>query len=460
MKRFAVFILWIVALIPLAWIVMHKYEGNAPEVTADLSFRYLKKNSKLSLNIEDSGAGLRDVTISIRQGNYEKRLFEKDYPSPSIKEMLLDKGVKKDHFEFPIAGTDLKLSAGEAILEIVVTDASWRHWNGGNTYKKQHTFVVDNTPPRLAILSKHHNLVQGGAGVIIYRLYESDIKSGVYVGDNFFPGHSGMFKDASIHTAFFALSHTQGQGTQMWVSAEDAAGNKTRKGFPHYIRSRRFKRDTIKISNRFLDVKMPRFDLGNKEDEFNKTKVPYLSKFLEINRMVRQANVDKILGATVDTRPEMMWSGKFGRLAGSANRAGFADHRIYKHGGRVVDQADHLGIDLASTVNARVGAANSGRVIFSDSVGIFGNSIIIDHGFGLASLYSHLSSRMVQVGDFVTKGDLIGYTGTTGLVMGDHLHFSMIVHNTFVNPLEWWDGHWIKNNITHKIEAVRSLSSN
>ncbi|MCG8532676.1 MAG: hypothetical protein MI749_18745, partial [Desulfovibrionales bacterium] len=348
MKRFAVFVLWIVALIPLAWVVMHKYEGKAPEVNVDLSFRYLKKDSKLSLGIADPGAGLRKVAVVIRQGTYEKKLFEKKYPSPSIKEMLLDNGVKEDHFDIPISSTDLKLEAGKAVLEILVTDASWRHWNGGNTYKKQHEFVVDNTPPRVVVLSKHHNLVQGGSGIIIYQLFEPDIKSGVYVGDNFFPGYSGMFKDKTIYTAFFALSHTQGQGTRMFLSAEDAAGNKIRRGFPHYVRSRRFKTDTINISNRFLEVKMPIFDLGAQEGEFNKTKVPYLSKFLEINRMMRQANVDRILGASVKTRPEMMWSGKFGRLAGSANRAGFADHRIYKHGGIIVDQADHLGIDLAS----------------------------------------------------------------------------------------------------------------
>ncbi len=56
----------------------------------------------------------------------------------------------------------------------------------------------------------------------------------------------------------------------------------------------------------------------------------------------------------------------------------------------------------------------------------------------------------------LAKGDIIGNTGMTGLVAGDHLHFSMIVHNVFVNPVEWWDPNWIKNNISGKIKSVKN----
>ncbi|MBU2430063.1 MAG: M23 family metallopeptidase, partial [Proteobacteria bacterium] len=110
-----------------------------------------------------------------------------------------------------------------------------------------------------------------------------------------------------------------------------------------------------------------------------------------------------------------------------------------------------------STANAPVKAANGGRVIFTQFVGIFGNTVMIDHGFGLTSLYSHLNQITVEKGTLVQQGDLIGYTGITGLAGGDHLHFSMIVHNVFVNPVEWWDDTWIENNITSKIDAVKQL---
>jgi murein DD-endopeptidase MepM/ murein hydrolase activator NlpD len=69
-------------------------------------------------------------------------------------------------------------------------------------------------------------------------------------------------------------------------------------------------------------------------------------------------------------------------------------------------------------------------------------------------MYSHLSYMEVMPERMVVKGETIGKTGVTGLAVGDHLHFSMLVHQTFVNPLEWWDGLWVQNNITSKIEAV------
>ena len=59
----------------------------------------------------------------------------------------------------------------------------------------------------------------------------------------------------------------------------------------------------------------------------------------------------------------------------------------------------------------------------------------------------------------VSKGEIIGKTGTTGLAGGDHLHFGMVVYNIFVNPIEWWDATWMKNNIQNKL-ALESLVDN
>ncbi|MCG8635925.1 MAG: M23 family metallopeptidase, partial [Desulfobacterales bacterium] len=205
----------------------------------------------------------------------------------------------------------------------------------------------------------------------------------------------------------------------------------------------------------FLERKMPDIDLGDKENAFAGAKNPLLEKFLYVNETLRKQNVETVLAVPSDTVGKMMWQGRFGRLAGAANRAKFADRRIYKYKGKEIDRAVHLGVDLASTSNAPVGAANKGRVIMASDEGIFGNTVIIDHGFGLASLYSHLSDILVKNGDEVSKGDIIGNTGLSGLAGGDHLHLSIIVHNTFVNPVEWWDPNWIKNNITSKIDAVK-----
>ena len=150
-----------------------------------------------------------------------------------------------------------------------------------------------------------------------------------------------------------------------------------------------------------------------------------------------------------------MWKGKFLRLPGSVRKAAFGDRRIYKYKGKEIGRAVHLGVDLASVKKSRVSAANTGIVLAAENIGIFGNSVILDHGFGLCTLYSHLSSFSIKKGDKVKKGDIIGRTGTTGLAGGDHLHFGVFVNNVFVNPLEWWDKSWIDNNIISKIDRVR-----
>ena len=171
--------------------------------------------------------------------------------------------------------------------------------------------------------------------------------------------------------------------------------------------------------------------------------------FLKVNRDVRKQNSAEIIRVTGKTENRKLWEGRFLRLPKSAPRAQFAERRTYKYKGRNIDKQVHLGIDLASIKQSPVSAANSGKVAFVGSLGIYGNAVIIDHGLGLFSLYAHLSSISRDEGQEVKRGDIIGRTGSSGLAGGDHLHFSMLVHNTFVNPVEWWDETWIKNNISY-----------
>ncbi len=148
------------------------------------------------------------------------------------------------------------------------------------------------------------------------------------------------------------------------------------------------------------------FDVGVTNGSFQGEKNPLLEKFLHINGKTRKNNVEKILSIPQVSENKKYWDGRFLRLHGSARRAGFADHRIYKYKGKEIDRAIHMGIDLASTANAPVKAANSGRVVLTELIGIFGNTVVIDHGFGLCSLYSHLNQISVNKGDMVKKGTI------------------------------------------------------
>jgi len=74
-------------------------------------------------------------------------------------------------------------------------------------------------------------------------------------------------------------------------------------------------------------------------------------------------------------------------------------------------------------------------------------------------MYAHLSQISVNPGDVVSRGDKLGRTGSSGMAGGDHLHFSMLIDDIFVNPVEWWDKNWIQNNVTAKIEWARSITT-
>ena len=78
---------------------------------------------------------------------------------------------------------------------------------------------------------------------------------------------------------------------------------------------------------------------------------------------------------------------------------------------------------------------------------------------GVASLYGHLSSVEVKAGDTVDAGQVLGRSGMTGLAGGDHLHFTMLVGGRPVNPVEWWDPHWIEDRVERKLRAAADSGS-
>ena len=166
-----------------------------------------------------------------------------------------------------------------------------------------------------------------------------------------------------------------------------------------------------------------------------------------MNEEVRKENekrIEEIGGKSADQR---LWRGKFIQLKNSKVLSRYGERRRYAYKGKLISKSWHLGYDLASVKNARVPAANHGVVVFAGDLGIYGNTVIIDHGYGLMTLYAHLADFKVKEGDAVRKGQTIGYTDTTGLALGDHLHFGVLIDGYEVTPLEWWDRKWIRTRI-------------
>ena len=95
---------------------------------------------------------------------------------------------------------------------------------------------------------------------------------------------------------------------------------------------------------------------------------------------------------------------------------------------------NHKGIDIGAAYGADIVAADSGVVIVSTYSNSAGNYIVIDHGNGICTVYMHASSRLVSVGNTVTRGQVIAKVGSTGYSTGNHLHFGVTVNGSYVNP--------------------------
>jgi murein DD-endopeptidase MepM/ murein hydrolase activator NlpD len=353
-------------------------------------------------------------------------------------------------FTVALDAKKMGISDGKAVLVFTVWDHSWRNWWNGNKIHMEKEVLFDTRTPVISVLSGQHYIHQGGAGLVIYRISEPCDHSGVSVGDEFFQGHSGYFDDKGIYLAFFAVKPDQSPGTELFVSAVDRAGNSSKSSFYYRILAKNFKSESLTVSDAFLNSKFSEFETISGWPDGASTE----EKFLFINRDLRAQNNEVLLANGKKMDAKMYWEGAFVRMPNAAPMAGYADHRFYSYNGNIIGEADHLGVDLASLSNASVPAANNGKVVYTEYTGIYGNTVCIDHGFGVFTLYSHLSQIDVAPGDMVAKGDIIGKTGTTGWAGGDHLHYGVFVDHVFVNPTEWWDASWIKNNITDKLQSV------
>jgi murein DD-endopeptidase MepM/ murein hydrolase activator NlpD len=314
--------------------------------------------------------------------------------------------------------------------------------------------------PRIAVLSTFHYINLGGTETIVYRASPADVQSGVRVGDYEYPGFpaSGAtvegikVTDPEVRIAFFSLLWDQNVNTPMYLFARDEAGNTARADFDFRVTPKPFKHSRIDLDDKFLNRVVPAILAGTNDVS---PQGDTLAKFLVINGELRRKNAAKIASFASQTSPEMLWRGiVFHPFTNSAVESAFADQRTYIYQGKEVDKQTHLGFDLAKVANSPIVAANRGKVLYADELGIYGNCVIIDHGMGVQSLYGHLSSIAVKPGDMVEKEQELGRSGMTGLAGGDHLHFTMLVNGHMVTPVEWWDQHWIQDRILRKLKAV------
>ena len=423
-----------IAVIALFGIVLYYFLAlAAPHVSLSPDAGLIGIKKGFILKLDAQGGILRKLTVTAVQADKTVTVLGKEYPPGSHQ--------AAETLDLTKAG----LKEGALTLQVTASSSAAR-FGADKSTTIAHSFTLENKPPEVAIVSIAHNITWGGVGLVVYTVSKEVEKSGVVFGDRFYPGYR---QGGNQFACLFPFPYDMNPGKFVpSVLAVDKAGNERLVTITCHLIAKTFTTDQINLNDTFLAKIAAEF-----KDKFPEAKTP-LEIFLKANRDQRQHDRKLLNDYGLKSSPTPLWQGTFLRMPNSASLGGFAQARTYTYQGKEVDRQTHLGFDLASLAHAAVPAANRGKVLFAESFGIYGQCILIDHGLGLQTLYGHLSQFSVKAGDSVEKGQTIGNTGVTGMAGGDHLHYEVMVSGQSVNPIEWWDAHWLKDNITGKLELA------
>jgi murein DD-endopeptidase MepM/ murein hydrolase activator NlpD len=439
MKKFnsSVIVIVIVIIIAgLGWLYLGNYlEREEPAIKASQNISMIGKQKKIEITFSDQKSGLSQINAEIIQDNKGQILAAENIPS---------RGNKQKIISLIIDTAALKLHDGAAVIKFTATD----HSLVKNQTILSQPVTINTVPPQIYLLNPVNNANQGGTCFIAYRISKPADLTGIYVNDYFTPGYTILVDNKPTSLAYFAIPiDATKTKTAIKVFARDAAGNETSMAISCLIKEKKFRADKMNLSETFLQQKMPEFQAMIPALQ---GKTP-LEIFTYVNGQMRNDNFQTIRTICQKSLSKKLWEGTFLRMPRAQPMALFGDKRTYMVANKAMADSVHSGVDLASTAHAAIEAANNGIVVFAGPLGIYGNAVIVDHGQGMFSLYGHLSAINTTIGKAVNKEEVLGYSGTSGLAGGDHLHFSIIAGGQFVNPQEWWDPHWINDNVNKKM---------
>jgi len=436
-------------LISFAVIAFWLFRGGTASPTGSLQGvpEVLGQSGRISLSLEAPHAGLAAWQLYIRDARGNRYvLAEETLPAGG----LLESGVQRREREVEISPRELGLAEGTAELILQATGHAplSRLSDGGPV--SQAEFEVDLTPPDLRVLSGPHRILQGGTGLILYQTGSDAVRSGMLVGELDFPGSPGPFTDGERMASLYSVPWNAPGNLAALIYAEDAAGNRKTQRVPLQIRNRRPRAEEIRVSDKFIRTKIEPL-LIRYEEPVPETPA---EAYLAVNRTMRKQSEIELQALLASSAPQLLTPRALQQQRGTQVGSRFAEHRTYTYEGEPIDEQTHLGYDLASVRRAPVEAAGDGQIEWVGELGIYGKVVLIDHGLGLATLYAHLSDIDVEPGMRITRGDVIGRSGETGLAGGDHLHFSVTLRGHHVDPLEWWDAQWVEREILEPLRQA------
>jgi murein DD-endopeptidase MepM/ murein hydrolase activator NlpD len=428
--------------------------SEAPSIAMQREIRGVGISTPVELQVRDPNYRIKSVTVEIRQGG---RSFEAPVESSGLEvhrpkwwKIWSHRVESRATFKATVGRHQMtELKEGTATLVVTATNDSWGRFFRGGRSQLTRDLAVRFVPPTAEVLTTQHYINQGGCDMVMLKVSPGTVESGVQVGNYFFPSWAVKDSDPATRLCIFAYPYEVDPSTAARVVARDDAGNQTLVNFNYRVFPKKFKSDNIVLTDEFMQRVVPPI-MGQTPELEDQGSV--LKNFLLVNGTLRRMDAEQLVKFSHQTAPHLLFTGPFVQLGNSKVEAAFADFRTYLYNGQAVDHQTHLGFDLAVLQHTPVLAANDGRVVHTGFFGIYGNVVILDHGCGLQSLYAHLSGFDVKEGDDVKRGQVIAHSGQTGLAAGDHLHFTMLLDGIAVNPVEWWDPHWIHDRIEAKLQ--------
>jgi len=419
------------------------FEKNPPKIEAKTT-GYTNLKNPIEIKLKDE-SGIKSYSV-VLVGNNRADVIAESNGEDLGKEVTLKVKLPKNLKDYQVK------------LVITAVDKSKWHFFAGNEAKKTVTLEVDKLAPDAQVVNNSYAIGKGGSAAAVVQVRDKNLKDAYILVNGKYKFKLTPFYKEGYYVALVAWPITE-EDFDANLVAEDYAGNIVREHIPYYWKTRGIynpKNVKIKISDKFINQIATRvldrmgMDIPNDPVEIFKT-------VNEKVRKINEAKIHEITSPVYEEKVNSFYIRRFKPLPGSAKRADFGEIRHYIYNGKEISRAIHKGVDLAKVKRSPIYANNPGRVVASEYIGIYGNTLIIYHGLGLYTLYGHTSEFKVKKGDSVRKGTVIARTGATGAVFGDHLHFGVYVQGYPVQPLEWMDPHWIKTNIVDVINGSKRM---
>ena len=424
--------------------------GPPPNIVIEPAAKVIGRDTPVVVKVSAPERGVAAVKVELVQGNAVQTLAEQhNEPAPSWAPWK--KGTPATELKVQV-GKDRQpsLQPGNATIRVTADRAAALFWSPAPAVA-QVELPVRLVPPTLQVVSTFTYVNQGGVEAVVYKVGEGTVRDGVRAGNRFFPGFALPGGGAQDRFALFAVPYDMNDTAAVQLIAMDAAGNEAHASFIDKFFPRRPSVDTIRVTDAFMQKVTT--EIMSQTPELTE-KGGLLQNYLQINRALRKKDDALLVELGGKSQPAFLWHTTFLPMVNTAIKANFAEQRNYMYNDQKVDEQYHLGLDMASVKADPVPAANDGVVAFAGYLGIYGNCVVIDHGYGLQTLYGHLSAIEVKVGDKVARGQIIGKSGATGLALGDHLHFGVLLQGLPVSPIEWFDHKWVHDRLKLKLGAA------